>query len=342
MPVPPGYGMPPTGGMPPVGGPPPGGKKSKTPLIVAMVVAGVLVVALVAVIAAVVLGTGNDGGTAGGAAAQEEAADGSEPEHRKTWESDGDGPEHLQEDGSVVLAEKGADAPVVEVYADFQCPACQQFEDASGDTLQRLATDGEAIVHYRPVSIFSQQPAPLSSNSLRAAAAARAAADYGKFVEFSDLLFENQPNEGESGFSVKDLSAWGEDVGIDDAAFAERVKEEDEIVDTYVDDYTPRLTREAQDKLGAAKLSTMTVGELIEWGDDNGVDSSFLDGTYVGEVITATSSVSDRYSGDDAFVGTPSVYINGKMVDHDDAFKPKALKKAVKDASPGEVDTVHA
>ncbi|WP_344162469.1 DsbA family protein [Nocardiopsis rhodophaea] len=305
-------------------------------------VAGVLAVALVAVLAVVALGTGSDHGTAGGTAAQEEAADGSAPEHGKAGGNNGDGPERLQEDGSVVLAEQGANAPVVEVYADFQCPACKQFEAASGDTLRRLATDGEAIVHYRPVSIFSQQPAPLSSNSLRAAAAARAAADYGKFAEFSEVLFENQPTEGESGFSVRDLSAWGEDVGIDDPAFADRVKDEDEIVATYVDDYTPRLTREAQDKLGAAKLSTMTVGDLIAWGDDNGVDSSFLDGTYVGEVLTATSSVSDRYSGDDAFTGTPTVYINGKKVAPDDAFRPKALKKAVEDASPGEVSTGNA
>ncbi|GAA2052907.1 hypothetical protein GCM10009800_47070 [Nocardiopsis rhodophaea] len=138
----------------------------------AIMVAGVLAVALVAVLAVVALGTGSDHGTAGGTAAQEEAADGSAPEHGKAGGNNGDGPERLQEDGSVVLAEQGANAPVVEVYADFQCPACKQFEAASGDTLRRLATDGEAIVHYRPVSIFSQQPAPLSSNSLRAGAAA--------------------------------------------------------------------------------------------------------------------------------------------------------------------------
>ena len=33
----------------------------------------------------------------------------------------------LQEDGSVVMAQEGASAPVVEVYADYQCPWCGRF-----------------------------------------------------------------------------------------------------------------------------------------------------------------------------------------------------------------------
>ncbi|WP_184080232.1 DsbA family protein [Nocardiopsis mwathae] len=247
-------------------------------------------------------------------------------------------PQTLQEDGSIVLAKSGAEAPVVDVYADFQCPACKQFETAAGSTLQQLAADGEAIVHYRPVSIFSQQPDPISSNSLRAAAAARAAADHGKYVEYNDILFKNQPAEGKPGFSVDDLVSWGEDVGIDDPAFAERVEAEDKVVDTYTGDYTKDLMKKAQDELGTNELSTMTVGELIAWGDDNGVDGSFMDGTYVKETLEATNAAYARYSGGDKFEGTPSIYINGSKLGNE-AFNPQQLKKAILDASPGEVDT---
>ena len=74
----------------------------------------------------------------------------------------------LQDDGSVVMADEGVEAPVVEVYADYQCPACRQFELLNGDLLKERAAEGEAIVHFRPVSIFAQQPVPISSNSLRA------------------------------------------------------------------------------------------------------------------------------------------------------------------------------
>ncbi|GAA1984673.1 hypothetical protein GCM10009799_07570 [Nocardiopsis rhodophaea] len=247
-------------------------------------------------------------------------------------------PQTLQQDGSVVLAKDGAKAPVVSVYADFQCPACKQFETAVGSTLQQLAADGDAIVHYRPVSIFSQQPAPVSSNSLRAAAAARAAADYGKYVEYNDVLFENQPAEGKPGFSVDDLISWGKKVGIDDPAFGDRVKAENKVVDTYTGDYTKKLMKKAQDELGTNELSTMTVGDLLEWGDDNGVDSSFLDGTYVRQTLDATIAAYTRFTGDNKFEGTPSVYINGSKMGNE-AFNPQQLKQAVLNADPGKVDT---
>ncbi|MUL40785.1 thioredoxin domain-containing protein [Streptomonospora sp. PA3] len=245
----------------------------------------------------------------------------------------------LQEDGSVVLAKEGVKAPVVEVYADFQCPACKQFETASGPTLQQLASEGKAIVHYRPVSIFAQAQEPLSANSLRAAAAARAAADHGKFVQYNDLLFENQPPEGTQGFATGDLKEWGGEVGIDDPAFAQRVEAESKVVDTFTGEYLPRLTSAAQQELSGAEIKEMGLSGLMEWGDDNGVDSSFLQDTYVQEVIDATGAVKDRYSsGANAFNGTPSVYVNGGKMG-DAAFSGDGVRDAVERAEPGKVST---
>ncbi|QBI53948.1 DsbA family protein [Streptomonospora litoralis] len=245
----------------------------------------------------------------------------------------------VQQDGSVVLAEEGVQAPVVEVYADFQCPACKQFETASGPTLQKLATEGKAIVHYRPVSIFAQAQEPLSTNSLRAAAAARSAADYGKFVEYHDLLFENQPAEGSQGFATGDLKEWGAEIGIDDPAFAERVEAEAQVADTFTGDYLPKLSAAAQDRMSGSEIQQTGLGGLIEWGDANGVDSSFLQDTYVKEVIDATSAVKDRYSsGANAFGGTPAVYVNGQQMG-DAAFSGDGIRDAVSEAGPGEVST---
>ncbi|KIH97329.1 thioredoxin [Streptomonospora alba] len=248
-------------------------------------------------------------------------------------------PQTLQQDGSVVLAGKGVEAPAVEVYADFQCPACKQFENASGPTLQQLAAEGEAIVHYRPVSIFAQAEAPLSANSLRGAAAARAAADHDAFVQYNDLLFENQPPEGSEGFAVEDLKQWGEDAGIDDPEFAERVEAESKVVATFTDDYMPRLRSAAQEQLNESEIQEMGLAGLIEWGGDNGVDGSFLQDTYVKEVIDATAAVKDRYSsGANAFGGTPSVYVNGEKMG-DAAFSGDGVRDAVQQAEPGEVST---
>ncbi|MDS1269344.1 thioredoxin domain-containing protein [Lipingzhangella sp. LS1_29] len=215
-------------------------------------------------------------------------------------------PQVLQEDGSVVMAQEDAQAPVVEVYADFQCPACADFEDVNAGTLQQLAAEGEAIVHLRTVSIFASQDATAGANSLRAAAAARAAADHDRFVEYSELLWEHQPSNNSVGYVPEDLIAWGEDVGIDAPEFAERVHSESELIERYYDD---------------------------------SVDVD-LGGSYVEEVLEATASVNERYPAGsaDAFTGTPTVYVNGERLGNE-MYSSRGLRGAVEDADPGSTDT---
>ncbi|MGI5120697.1 DsbA family protein [Marinactinospora thermotolerans] len=212
-------------------------------------------------------------------------------------------PQILQEDGSVVLARAGEWAPIVEVYLDFQCPVCRRFEEVNARTLKEVAEDGVAIVHYRPVSVFAGAPGPAGVNSLRAAAAARAAADHGRFVEYKDLLFANQPPEDAEGFVPLDLRAWGEQVGISNAAFAERVDAENTV---------------AQRWANARRVSVS--------GPET--DESFLTGTYVGEVLDATAAVAERYSGENAFQGTPAVYVDGRL-QGEEIFTAQGLSQAI-------------
>ncbi|GAA2101338.1 DsbA family protein [Actinomadura alba] len=135
-----------------------------------------------------------------------------------------------QADGSVVMAKAGVAGPVLEVFEDFQCPACKNFEDVNGDTAKRLAAEGKVKVIYRPFRLFQQEP--LKSNSQRAANAAECApAD--KWIALHDLIFKNQPAEGSKGFSNKDLIGWGKEAGINDAAFEKCVNqgEKNSVVD---------------------------------------------------------------------------------------------------------------
>ncbi|WP_046471667.1 DsbA family protein [Allosalinactinospora lopnorensis] len=246
-------------------------------------------------------------------------------------------PQSVQQDGSVVVAEEGTEAPVVEVYVDYQCPACQQFEEESGAVLQEMAGDGEAIVHYRPVSIFAPRGEPVGSNSLRAGAAARAAADHGKFVEYNDVLFENQPAENEVGYEAGDLKEWGAQVGIEDPAFAERIDRESEIAGRF-SDYYQQLTSAAQEEMSEERLRTMTLPELVEWGSEQGIDDSFLEGSYAEEVLDATNEAYARYDGENAFEATPSIYLNDEILGNE-AFSAQRLREAVEGAGPGEVTT---
>jgi protein-disulfide isomerase len=125
-------------------------------------------------------------------------------------------PVTIQDDGSVVMAKPGVEKPVLDVYEDFQCPACEQMERVTGATIKNLAAEGHAKVVFHPITIFGKEPT--KSNSVRAAAAARCVPE-DKWVAYHDKLFEEQPSESEQGFAIPDLVAWGKEVGITDPAF---------------------------------------------------------------------------------------------------------------------------
>jgi protein-disulfide isomerase len=119
-------------------------------------------------------------------------------------------------DGSIVMAAQGATTPLLEVFEDFQCPICKEFEQLSGPTIKKLAATGKVKVVYHPFQLFQQEP--LASNTRRAANAALCApAD--KWVSYHDTLFKYQPAEGSKGFATKDLNLWAQDLGFGDAAF---------------------------------------------------------------------------------------------------------------------------
>ncbi|MFG2086059.1 MULTISPECIES: DsbA family protein [unclassified Spirillospora] len=130
-----------------------------------------------------------------------------------------------QDDGSIVMAQPGVTKPVLEVFEDFQCPVCKQFEEATGETVLELAERGKVKVVYRPFHLFGQQKDPIRINSLRAAEAALCVpAD--KWISYHDALFRFQPAEGSEGFSPDDLVKWGKDVGVTDPNFEKCVRDE--------------------------------------------------------------------------------------------------------------------
>jgi protein-disulfide isomerase len=109
-----------------------------------------------------------------------------------------------QTDGSMVLADKSSDAPVLDIYEDFDCPVCKELHTRANATILRLARAGEVKVVFHQVTIFQQEP--MRSNSIRAAAAARCVPEP-NWLAFRDELYAMQPEpHGEaSGFSLPDL-----------------------------------------------------------------------------------------------------------------------------------------
>jgi protein-disulfide isomerase len=109
-------------------------------------------------------------------------------------------------------AGEAAGKPVLQIWEDFQCPACGQFEAAFSSTINKIAEEGTARVIWRSTS-FLDSNFP-GDNSKRAAAAWGCAIDADKKIEYHDTVFANQPaNEGD-GWSDAQLIQIGKDVGI--------------------------------------------------------------------------------------------------------------------------------
>lgn len=91
---------------------------------------------------------------------------------------------------------------VLEEFSDFQCPACKSAKPVVDDI---IATFGDRIIfkylHFPLVSIHTQ--------AFRAALAAECANDQGKFWEYHDILFDNQPN-----FSRDDLVTYARQLNL--------------------------------------------------------------------------------------------------------------------------------
>jgi protein-disulfide isomerase len=105
-----------------------------------------------------------------------------------------------------------ADAPVLEIWEDFQCPACGALEAANGAGIAKLAEEGKVQLIWRPTTFLDQNLGNDASN--RAVAAWGCAIDAGKSREFHDLTYASQPEEEGSGWTNESLIALGEQSGI--------------------------------------------------------------------------------------------------------------------------------
>lgn len=100
----------------------------------------------------------------------------------------------VRRDADEVTAMGDIDAPVVMVnYSEFQCPFCGKFaKDTKPTLVEEFVKDGTLRIEWRDFPYLGEE-------STRAATAARAAGEQGKFWEFHDALFANQfpPNSGQ-------------------------------------------------------------------------------------------------------------------------------------------------
>jgi protein-disulfide isomerase len=92
-----------------------------------------------------------------------------------------------------------AGAPVVELFFDYQCPVCKQFETAYGATLKSLAQAGEIELRYRNMTFLDNN---LNNDwSLRAGVGAACSDFSGKYSDYHDQIYVNQPATEGTGYT---------------------------------------------------------------------------------------------------------------------------------------------
>lgn len=221
----PSYGPPPGPPGGPFPGPPPGPgwqpgpppRKGGGGLVLALVGGGLVVVLVI--VAAVVLAVqsgddGGDDGTGGGGELRVgKIAGGAEATPRP--------------DGSLEMARPGVTSPVVDIYEDFACPPCGDFDRRHDPMLKQVAVEGRAKVVFHPMVIFGESTQPAHDNSMRAAAALRCVSDGAHWLSYQDALYAHQPaSESTTGYTTRELLSWAEPLGLTGGDFTSCVEDQ--------------------------------------------------------------------------------------------------------------------
>ena len=108
----------------------------------------------------------------------------------------------------------------LEVYADFQCPACKGYSETIEKQLLESSyiTNGQILYTFRQFPFLNSQSATKESH--QAANASMCAMEQDKFWDYHAILFANQGVvENGGSFNNKRLQAFAESLGLDMTSF---------------------------------------------------------------------------------------------------------------------------
>jgi protein-disulfide isomerase len=119
---------------------------------------------------------------------------------------------------SKALGTKGAKV-LVQEFADFRCPVCLQFfHGVEPQLLKDYITPGKIRYEFHHFIVIDQKTG--GSESQHAAEASECANEQGRFWDYHNMLYTNQPPETTSGgFADNRLKAFAAAIGLDSAKF---------------------------------------------------------------------------------------------------------------------------
>ena len=103
-------------------------------------------------------------------------------------------------------------APILQLWEDFQCPACGALENINGAGIESLAESGDMQLVWRPTAFLDNNLG--NTSSAQAINAWGCAIDADKTVEYHNTLFANQPETEGDGWTTEQFVGFAEEVGI--------------------------------------------------------------------------------------------------------------------------------
>lgn len=112
-------------------------------------------------------------------------------------------------------------APVtIDVFEDFQCPACQRFtENTEPLIIENLVSAGNVRYVFHHYPFLDGDGVGSSGESDQAANAAMCADEQDKFWEMHSILYANWNGENQGAFNNRRLQVMAESIGLDMEAF---------------------------------------------------------------------------------------------------------------------------
>ncbi len=118
--------------------------------------------------------------------------------------------------GAGIVANSGvtlvSGAPTLDVYEDFQCPACGMLEKSMGSDIRELGSSGQVKLVYHVLSFLDANLG--NDSSVRSANAAACAADAGVFQAYHDAVFAGQPQQEGTGYTDDQLVSFAKQAGL--------------------------------------------------------------------------------------------------------------------------------
>lgn len=119
----------------------------------------------------------------------------------------------------IVFNKELTGVPKIDIWEDFQCPVCRNFEVINAKQVTEWIDAKKATVVFHPLSFLGAESAYMAN-------AAACAADEGKFLQYHEALYVNMASTENSGkWNPQSLVALGKQLGISSSKFEGCVNE---------------------------------------------------------------------------------------------------------------------